>query len=56
MTEKQRQKDDLAIRRVRAARHEISAEHDHDPKRVVDYYVERQKNQAAEEADSADET
>ena len=56
MTEEQRQKDDPTIRRVRAARHEISAEHDHDPKRVVDYYVERQKNQATEEADSAEET
>ena len=56
MTEKQPQKDDLAIRRVRAARHEISAEHDHDPKRVVDHHVERQRNQATEEADSADET
>ena len=55
MTEKQRRNDDPAIRRVRAARHEISAEHDHDPKRVVDYYVKRQQDQATDETDSVDE-
>lgn len=53
MTEKQRQKDDPAIRRVRAARHEISAEYGHDPKQVIDYYLKRQKARASEAKKSA---
>jgi hypothetical protein len=38
------QKEDSAISRVRKARHEVSAEHEHDPKRVVAYYMKRQQD------------
>lgn len=34
-------KDDPAIARVREARHQISAECDHDPKKLVAYYEKR---------------
>lgn len=44
MTKIQKKKDDPAIGRVRKARHEVSAEHGHDPKRVVDYYIRRQQD------------
>jgi hypothetical protein len=43
MTEKKQKKEDPAIQRVRAARHKISAEHGHDPNRVVAYYMKRQQ-------------
>ena len=43
MTEKKQKKEDPAIQRVRAARQKISAEHGHDPNRVVAYYMERQQ-------------
>ena len=43
MTEKNPKKEDPAIQRVRAARQKISAEHGHDPNRVVAYYMERQQ-------------
>jgi hypothetical protein len=36
-------KDDPTITRIREARHRISAEHDHNPRKVVDYYIELQK-------------
>ncbi len=36
-------KDDVAIERVREVRHRISAEHGHDPKKLVDHYIELQK-------------
>ncbi len=36
-------KDDPAIAKIREVRHRISAEHDHDPRKVVDYYIEMQK-------------
>ena len=36
-------KDDPTIARIREVRHRISAEHDHDPRKVVDYYIELQK-------------
>ncbi len=36
-------KDDPAIAEIREVRHRISAEHDHDPRKVVDYYIEMQK-------------
>lgn len=36
-------KDDPAIERVREARHRISEECGHDPKRLVAYYLERQR-------------
>ena len=37
-------KTDPAIRAVRAARHAISARCGHDPKRLLEYYLERQKS------------
>ena len=36
-------KEDIAIERIREVRHKISAEFGHDPKRLVDHYVELQK-------------
>ncbi len=36
-------KDDPAIAKIREVRHRISAEHDHDPRKVVAYYIEMQK-------------
>lgn len=36
-------KDDIAIERVREVRHRLSAEHGHDPKKIVNYYIELQK-------------
>ena len=36
-------KDDPGISKIREARHRISAECGHDPKKLVKYYMERQK-------------
>lgn len=36
-------KNDPAIRRVRKARHQISEKCGHDPKKLVEYYIELQK-------------
>ncbi len=36
-------KDDPAIAKIREVRHRISEEHDHDPRKVVEYYIEMQK-------------
>lgn len=36
-------KDDPVIGSIRAVRHLISEEYGHDPKRLVAYYMERQK-------------
>ncbi len=36
-------KDDPAIATIREVRHRISAEHAHDPRKVVEYYIEMQK-------------
>lgn len=36
-------KDDIAIERVREVRHRISADHGHESKKIVDYYIEMQK-------------
>jgi hypothetical protein len=36
-------KSDPIIETIREARHEISKEQDHDPLKVVEYYVELQK-------------
>lgn len=36
-------KPDPVIDSVRAARHAISERHGHDPKRLIEYYQERQK-------------
>lgn len=41
-------KDDPAIGRVREARHRISEECGHDPKRLVAYYLERQRQRQEE--------
>jgi hypothetical protein len=42
-------KNDPAIERVRKARHEISAECDHDPKKLVAYYQERARKRQERE-------
>lgn len=39
-------KDDPAIERIREVRHRISAEFGHDTKRLIDYYIELQKQYA----------
>jgi len=39
-------KEDPTIRRIREARHEISEANQHDPKKLVAYYVELQKKYA----------
>lgn len=52
MTE-QTQKEDPAIRRVRDARRKISAEHDHEPKQLIDYYLKRQQDRESEAETSA---
>jgi hypothetical protein len=36
-------RDDPTIARIRAARHRISEQCGHDPRQVVDYYMELQK-------------
>ena len=36
-------KDDPVISRIRAARHHISEECEHDPKQLTEYYQKRQK-------------
>jgi hypothetical protein len=36
-------KDDPVIRRIREARQQISKACDHDPGKVVEYYMDRQK-------------
>jgi hypothetical protein len=36
-------KDDPTITRIREARHKISEECDHDPKKIVEYYVKLQR-------------
>ncbi|MBD2778884.1 hypothetical protein [Iningainema tapete] len=36
-------KDDPAIKRIREARHRISEEYGHDPQKLVNYYIELQK-------------
>ncbi len=42
-SEDKKMKDDPAIAKIREVRHRISAEHDHDPRKVVEYYIEMQK-------------
>ena len=36
-------KDDPAIERIREARHKISAECEHDPRKLVAYYLKRKQ-------------
>lgn len=38
-------KNDPTIQRIRDARHKISEQFDHDPKRLVAYYIECQQKQ-----------
>ena len=38
--------DDPAIKQIRDVRHKISAQFDHDPKKLVDHYIEFQKQYA----------
>lgn len=42
-------KDDPAIKRVRDARHEISAECDHDPQKLLAYYLKRKQERQERE-------
>ena len=39
-------KDDPVIKRIRDARHKISAKFGHDPEKLVDHYIELQKQYA----------
>ena len=48
-------KDDPVITRIRTARHHISEECSHDPKKLVAYYMERQKRRKEKEL-AANET
>ena len=36
-------KDNPLIERIRAVRHQISQEHHHDPKQLVEHYIELEK-------------
>ena len=38
-----KQKDDPTIERIRETRHRISEAHNHDPQKIVEYYLELQK-------------
>jgi len=40
------QKHDETVDRVRRVRHEISADFDHDPRRLVEHYMELQRRHA----------
>lgn len=42
---------DPAIEQIREMRHRISEEHEHDPKKLVSYYVELQKKYQAQYLD-----
>lgn len=35
--------DDAVIKRIREAHHQISAEHKHDPEKILAHYIELQK-------------
>ena len=39
-------KDDPAIRIIREVRHKISEECEHNPKKLVEYYMKRQRERA----------
>lgn len=41
------------IERIRRARHEISEEHGHDPRRLVEYYMNLEKGHASRLMDTA---
>jgi hypothetical protein len=44
---------DPAIEQIREVRHRISEEHGHDPQKLVDYYVELQKQYQSQCLDEA---
>ena len=46
-------KNDLVIDRVRKARHSISAECEHDPRKLVEYYMRRQTKRRATTSSAA---
>ena len=49
--------NDLVIDRVRKARHSISAECEHDPRKLVEYYIRRQnKRRSPTSAAASSET
>ncbi len=37
-------KDDPTIKRIRETRHRISEKFNHDPKKIIEYYIKAQKN------------
>lgn len=50
-------KNDLVIDRIRKARHSISAECGHDPRKLVEYYIRRQnKRRSPTSSASSSET
>ena len=46
-------KNDLVIDRIRKARHRISTECGHDPKKLVEYYIRRQNKQKSTTSSAA---
>ena len=45
--------NDLVIDRIRKARHSISAECEHDPKKLIEYYIRRQDKRRPARSSSA---
>ena len=45
-------KTDPSIERVRKVRHQISSEFDHDPKQLIQYYIQLQKKHQSRIIDS----
>lgn len=52
--EDKKMKDDPAIAKIREVRHRISEEHDHDPRKVIRYYIEMQKQYRERLVESAE--
>ena len=46
-------KNDLVIDRIRKARHSISTECGHDPKKLVEYYIRRQNKRRSPTSSAA---
>ena len=46
-------KNDLVIDRIRKARHSISTECGHDPKKLVEYYMRRQDKRRSQTSSAA---
>ncbi|PYS49034.1 MAG: hypothetical protein DMF68_11250 [Acidobacteria bacterium] len=51
-----KQKDDPTIERIRETRHQISEAHEHDPQKIVEYYLELQKKFERQLLKSAEES